>query len=55
MVLMILIFCLKNNIKSEYTVDGAGLYTDKIPEFKNIHVFKADSKDNRISKKEKLL
>ena len=45
--------CLKNNIKSDYTVDGAGLYTDKIPGFKNIHVFKADLKIIETLKKEK--
>ncbi len=47
--------CLKNNIKSEYTVDGAGLYTDKIPGFKNIHVFKADLKIIESLKNEKKL
>ena len=34
--------CLKNNIPSKYTVDNAGLYTDEVPKFKGIHVFKAD-------------
>ena len=34
--------CLKNNIPSEYTVDDKGLYTNKVPFFTNIHIFKAD-------------
>jgi isoleucyl-tRNA synthetase len=34
--------CLKNNIPSLYTVDSSGLYTNEIPYFKNIHIFKAD-------------
>ncbi len=34
--------CLKNNIKSSYTVDNAGLYTKEIPYFANTHIFKAD-------------
>ncbi len=34
--------CLKNNIKSSYTVDNAGLYTKEIPYFVNTHIFKAD-------------
>jgi len=35
--------CLKNNIPSKYTIDNAGYYTNEIPYFKKIHVFKADS------------
>ena len=34
--------CLKNNIPSKYTVDNAGLYTNEIPNFAGIHIFKAD-------------
>ncbi len=34
--------CLKNNIKSSYTVDNAGLYTKEIPYFSKTHIFKAD-------------
>ncbi len=35
--------CLKNNIPSKYTVDNSGLYTDEVPNFKGIHIFKADT------------
>ncbi len=35
--------CLKNNIKSSYTVDNSGLYTKEIPYFANTHIFKADT------------
>ena len=34
--------CLKHNIPSKYTIDNAGYYTDEIPFFTKIHVFKAD-------------
>ena len=34
--------CLKHNIPSKYTVDNSGFYTEEIPFFKKIHVFKAD-------------
>ena len=34
--------CLKHNIPSKYTVDNSGYYTNEIPFFSNIHVFKAD-------------
>jgi isoleucyl-tRNA synthetase len=34
--------CLKHNIQSKYTVDNSGYYTDEIPFFTKIHVFKAD-------------
>jgi len=34
--------CLKNNIPSLYTVDNSGLYTNEIPFFSKIHIFKAD-------------
>ncbi len=34
--------CLKNNIPALYTVDNGGLYTKEIPQFTNIHIFKAD-------------
>tara|TARA_X000000950_G_scaffold278431_1_gene369359 strand:- start:3846 stop:6572 length:2727 start_codon:yes stop_codon:yes gene_type:complete len=53
--------CLKNNISSRYTVDNAGLYTNEIPFFKNIHVFKADpiiieklKEQNKLLKNDKL-
>ncbi len=53
--------CLKNNIPSRYTVDNAGLYTNEIPFFKNIHVFKADpiiieklKEQNKLLKNDKL-
>ena len=36
------ILCLKNNIPSKYTIDAAGYYTNEIPHFEKIHVFKAD-------------
>ncbi len=34
--------CLKNKIESKYTVDNSGYYTNEIPHFEKIHVFKAD-------------
>ena len=34
--------CLKHNIPSKYTIDNGGCYTDEIPFFAKIHVFKAD-------------
>ena len=34
--------CLKHNIPSKYTIDNAGYYTEEIPFFTKIHVFKAD-------------
>ena len=34
--------CLKNNIKAVETVDDDGKYTDHIPEFKGLHIFKAN-------------
>ena len=34
--------CLKNNIQSNYTVDNSGYYTDEIPHFNKVHIFKAD-------------
>ncbi len=34
--------CIKNNIPSKYTVDNSGYYTNEIPFFTKIHVFKAD-------------
>ena len=53
--------CLKNNIPSLYTVDGAGLYTKEIPYFTNTHVFKADpivieklKEQNKLLKNDKL-
>ncbi len=53
--------CLKNNIKSSYTVDNAGLYTKEIPYFANTHIFKADSivieklkEQNKLLKDDKL-
>jgi isoleucyl-tRNA synthetase len=53
--------CLKNNIPSLYTVDGAGLYTKEIPYFTNTHIFKADpivieklKEQNKLLKNDKL-
>ncbi|OUW74053.1 MAG: isoleucine--tRNA ligase [Pelagibacteraceae bacterium TMED216] len=34
--------CIKNNIKSSYTVDNSGYYTEEIPYFNKAHIFKAD-------------
>ncbi len=34
--------CLKNKIESKYTVDNSGYYTNEIPHFEKIHIFKAD-------------
>ena len=34
--------CLKNNIKTEETVDGDGKYTTNVPLFEGIHIFKAN-------------
>ena len=34
--------CLKNNIKAEETVDDDGKYTNNVPLFKGIHIFKAN-------------
>ena len=54
--------CLKNNIKSSYTVDNAGLYTNEVPYFTNTHIFKADvlvieklKEQNKLLKNDKLL
>ena len=54
--------CLKNNIKSSYTVDNAGLYTNEVPYFTNTHIFKADDlvieklkEQNKLLKNDKLL
>ena len=54
--------CLKNNIKSSYTVDNAGLYTNEVPYFANTHIFKADAlvienlkEQQRLLKNDKLL
>ena len=53
--------CLKNKIKSNYTVDNAGLYTKEIPYFADTHVFKADpivieklKEQNKLLKSDKL-
>ena len=53
--------CLKNNIKSSYTVDNSGLYTKEIPFFSNTHIFKADilvieklKEQNKLLKDDKL-
>ncbi len=35
--------CLNNGIKAIETVDGDGKYTDAIPAFKGVHIFKANS------------
>ena len=34
--------CLQNKIESKYTVDDSGFYTNEIPHFEKLHVFKAD-------------
>ncbi len=47
--------CLKNKIQSKYTVDDSGFYTEEIPGFKNIHVFKADEEVIKSLKNEKKL
>ena len=54
--------CLKNNIKSSYTVDNAGLYTNEVPYFAKTHIFKADAlvieklkEQQRLLKNDKLL
>ena len=53
--------CLKNNIKSSYTVDNVGLYTNEVPYFTNTHIFKADTlvieklkEHNKLLKNDKL-
>ena len=35
--------CLKHGIKASNTMNDAGLYTDEVPFFSGIHIFKADS------------
>ena len=47
--------CLKNNIQSNYTVDNSGYYTDEIPHFNKVHIFKADKLVIEELKKEKKL
>jgi len=47
--------CLNNGIKAIETVDGDGKYTDSIPEFKGMHIFKANSLVIEKLKKEKNL
>ncbi len=47
--------CLKNNIQSNYTVDNSGYYTDEIPHFNKVHIFKADKLVIDELKKEKKL
>jgi len=39
---MILTLCLKNNIKAEETVDDDGKYTNNVPLFEGVHIFKAN-------------
>ena len=34
--------CLKNNIKAQETVDDDGIYTNHVPYFEGIHIFKAN-------------
>ena len=53
--------CLKNNIPSKYTIDNSGYYTNEIPFFTKIHVFKADpivieklKEEERLLKNDKL-
>ena len=52
---MILIYVLKNNIPSKYTIDNAGYYTNEIPFFTKTHVFKADPISIEKLKEEKKL
>ncbi len=48
--------CLKNNIKSSYTVDNSGLYTNEVPYFSKTHVFKADNQViEKLKEQSKLL
>jgi isoleucyl-tRNA synthetase len=35
--------CLKNGIKATNTINDGGLYTDEVPFFSGIHIFKADN------------
>ena len=35
--------CLKNGIKASNTINDGGLYTDEVPFFSGIHIFKADN------------
>ena len=53
--------CLKNKISSSYTVNNAGLYTNEIPYFSGVHIFKADplvieklKEENKLLKNDKL-
>ena len=47
--------CLNNGIKAIETVDGDGKYTDIIPLFKGMHIFKANSLVTEKLKNEKNL
>ncbi len=47
--------CLQNNIPSRYTVDNSGRYTEEIPFFQNLHIFKADKEVIQKLKDEKML
>ncbi len=47
--------CLQNNIPSKYTVDDSGRYTNEIPFFQNLHIFKADKEVIQKLKDEKRL
>ena len=47
--------CLQNNISSRYTVDDSGRYTEEIPFFENLHIFKADKEVIEKLKDEKML
>ncbi len=47
--------CLQNNIPSKYTVDSSGRYTEEIPFFEKLHIFKADKEIIQKLKDEKML
>ena len=48
--------CLKNNIKTEETVDDDGKYTTNVPLFEGIHIFKANKiVIEKLKKQKKLL
>ncbi len=47
--------CLQNNIPSKYTVDDSGCYTNEIPYFSKVHIFKADKQVIEKLKEEKSL
>ncbi|MBO6492469.1 MAG: isoleucine--tRNA ligase [Pelagibacteraceae bacterium] len=48
--------CLKHGIKAIDTIDDSGRYTNNIPSFKGIHIFKADQLIiNKLKEEQKLL